>query len=279
MARPVKNNVDYFPFYVKKGRTMSVLNRKHGNDGYATHIKILAELANTDYHYLDVSQPDNLFYLAFECGVSEDLFIGIVTDIAKLNKFDLFMWENFRVIWCEDLIKSLSNVYDKRGNDCMDLNSLRLHYESLRDGNTVNVIEKKVYDTSSVESTQSKVKKSKVNIIKQVNNVQEQEGSTEPKDKPKRVIKKPVTEVKEDLKTPDWLEVWAYISEKYPAARMVYFKAKYEAWIANGWEDFKGNKIKNWKSKFSQQTAYEGALGTTPSISNNNTGRKPRITL
>ena len=40
MARPTRNDVDYFPFMCKEGKGMYVIEEKYGNDGFATWIKI-----------------------------------------------------------------------------------------------------------------------------------------------------------------------------------------------------------------------------------------------
>ena len=56
MARPERNNVDYFPYLVDEGEKMYYIDQQYGNDGFATFIKILTSLAKTDYHYLDLSK-------------------------------------------------------------------------------------------------------------------------------------------------------------------------------------------------------------------------------
>ena len=43
MARPERNNVDYFPFLCKEGKAMFYIEQKYGNDGYATWIKLLRQ--------------------------------------------------------------------------------------------------------------------------------------------------------------------------------------------------------------------------------------------
>ena len=45
MARPQRNNVDYFPFYCEEGNKMFYLEETYGNDGFAVFVKLLRELA------------------------------------------------------------------------------------------------------------------------------------------------------------------------------------------------------------------------------------------
>lgn len=53
MARPERNNVDYFPFICKEGKAMYYIEQKYNNDGYATWVKLLRQLAVTNYHFLN----------------------------------------------------------------------------------------------------------------------------------------------------------------------------------------------------------------------------------
>lgn len=55
MARPTKETVDYFPHFVKCGRTIFILESKYGNDGYAFWFKLLEILGDTEGHYYDCS--------------------------------------------------------------------------------------------------------------------------------------------------------------------------------------------------------------------------------
>ena len=45
MARPNRNDVDYFPLYCKEGKTMHFIRKKFGNDGYVVWIRTLRALA------------------------------------------------------------------------------------------------------------------------------------------------------------------------------------------------------------------------------------------
>ena len=62
MARPERNNVDYFPFICEDGNKMFYIEETYGNDGFATFVKLLRELAKTNYHYLDLSKPTTVMF-------------------------------------------------------------------------------------------------------------------------------------------------------------------------------------------------------------------------
>lgn len=131
MARPEKNTVEYFPHPVTHGKKMSYLEKKYGNDGYATWFKILEEMGNTEYHYLDLSDDVQLMFLSDRCLVSEKVLTDIINDLIRLKEFDKKLWEENRILFNEKFIESIKDAYKKRSNACINKNSLLLLLDSL----------------------------------------------------------------------------------------------------------------------------------------------------
>lgn len=131
MARPEKNNVEYFPFLCKEGKAMFYIENKYGNDGYATWVKILRELAVTNNHYLNLSDPINIMYLASKCRISEQKLIDIITDLSTIGEFSLFLWMDNRIVFNEKFVQNIQEAYKKRTNECIDLRRLLLLLDSL----------------------------------------------------------------------------------------------------------------------------------------------------
>tara|TARA_R110000772_G_scaffold35637_5_gene85826 strand:+ start:4501 stop:5412 length:912 start_codon:yes stop_codon:yes gene_type:complete len=154
MARPNKNNVDYFPHGVKHGKKMSYIEKKYKNDGYATWFKILEELGDADNHYLNLSDEIELMFLSNRCNVSEEVLLNIVSDLSRLGEFDKELWEH-KIIWGTRFIKTIKDAYIKRTNKCIDLHGLRILLDSLG----VRKLSKS--KSEGVRNTQSKVKESK----------------------------------------------------------------------------------------------------------------------
>jgi hypothetical protein len=85
MARPQKNTVTYFPLDCEEGKKMFYIEETYGNDGFATFIKILRELARSEYHYLNLSQTTTLMFLSAKCKISKELLERIIQDLVDLG--------------------------------------------------------------------------------------------------------------------------------------------------------------------------------------------------
>lgn len=131
MARPSRNNIDYFPHECVHGRKMFVIESKYGNDGYAVWFKLLERLGDTDNHYLNLSDETELMYLASLMKVDENKFKNILNDLAKLGAIDKELYEENKIIWSQKFYESIQDAYNKRNNKCLDRNSLVLLLISL----------------------------------------------------------------------------------------------------------------------------------------------------
>jgi hypothetical protein len=161
MARPERNSVDYFPFLCEEGNKMFYLEETYGNDGFATFVKLLRELAKTDYHYLNLSKPSTLMYLSAKCKVSKEVLIAIINDLVDLGKFDSMLWSENKIIWCEDFVESIQDAYKKRNNKCITFEGLLTLLTSL------GIRKQGKLPTTGSNNPQSKVKESKVEEIKE----------------------------------------------------------------------------------------------------------------
>lgn len=166
MARPERNNVDYFPFYCEDGNKMFYIEETYGNDGFATFIKILRELAKTNYHYLDLSKPSTMMFLSAKCKISKETLESIIKDLVDLGKFDSNLWSENKIIWCQDFIDSIQDAYKKRNNKCITYDGLLLLLHSL------GVLKQSKLQTKGHVNPQRKEKESKEDEIKE-NNIED----------------------------------------------------------------------------------------------------------
>lgn len=113
MARPIKQKVDYFPHYVKAGRTLYILEERYGNDGYAFWFKLLEQLCDSDGHFIDCRNQSNWEFLLAKTHVEAEKAEQIISTLVNLGKIDADLWAE-RVIWVQSLLNNVTNVYERR---------------------------------------------------------------------------------------------------------------------------------------------------------------------
>ncbi len=153
MARPIKDTVDYFPHIIHNGKTIFILENKFGNDGYAFWFKLLELLGSSHNHIYDFNNPSNWEFLIAKTNVSGEKATEILKTLADVEAIDRELLEK-KVIWCENFIKGIEDVYRKRKQN-------RPQKPVIDDGNPSTPV------VSATETPQSKVKETKVNKKKE----------------------------------------------------------------------------------------------------------------
>ncbi len=115
MPRLQKDTVDYFPHdaLASAGDTLTVLQNRFGNNGYAVWFKLLEKLASTEGHYLDCRNPTKWQLLIAKMGVDEITTVEILNLLVEMQAIDKDLWES-KLIWCQNLVDNLSEVYKNR---------------------------------------------------------------------------------------------------------------------------------------------------------------------
>lgn len=209
MARPQRNTVDYYPHMVGDGKKIYFIEKKYGNDGYATWHKILEKLCSTENHFLNLNEEEEVMYLAAKCNVTEDTLLSIINDLVKIGSFNKSMWEN-RIIWCQKLIDSIDDAYNKRNNNCISLEGLRVLLVGL------GILKHDKGVLKVPVNTQRRVEESKVK-------------------KSKGFMPPLVEEVEQYFKDNNYDPFIA--------------KKAFDYYAVAGWKDSKGNPVLSWKQK------------------------------
>jgi len=193
MARPKRHNADYFSHDagMRNDPKVKALRNKFGNDGYAVWCMMLEVLTASDYFTRSIDEIE-IEILSADFGIDSDLFTEILSYMVRIRL--LQTGDNCEYL-SQKLTDRLQPVTDKRRN-------------SANKGVTVT------------ESTQSKVKESKVKEIKK---------ST------KRFT------------PPELFEVKAYFCEKGYTEQSAIKAFNY--YDVAAWKDSRGSQIKNWKQK------------------------------
>lgn len=174
MARQQQNTVDYFPFLCKEGEAMFYIENRYGNDGYATWIKILRQLAVTNYHYLNLSEFKSRAFLSSKCKISEEKLIEIITDLCNIGEFNRELWEQNKIVFSEKFIENIKDAYTRRKNECINMYTLCKHLNTLGVQsayiNSINVLKNDYNVSKNTHSIveYSKVEYSKVNNSKKI---------------------------------------------------------------------------------------------------------------
>lgn len=166
MARPKKQIVDYFSHDTdaSQGRTLTILQSKYGNEGYAFWYKMLELLGRSPGHYYNFQNPADWEFLLAKTHVSDDNNAkGILDTLILLGAIDEELYQH-GCLWCQNFVDRLDDVYRRRREETPQKPVIVNN----------NVVSVNIVSTEtallSEETPQSKVNKSKVNNTKGNNN-------------------------------------------------------------------------------------------------------------
>jgi len=234
MPRPTKNYCDYFPHDrdMRNHRKVKAIRTKFGIEGYAIWSMLLEYLTGMDGNVFEYSESE-FELIGGDFGVSVETIRDVLNYCIKLEL--LFLKDGF--IQSESLDERLKPVYEKRGKSKENSKKQqRLNGKFSTNNAVTNGI-------TVAETPQTKLNKTKLN-------------KTIDKDAPPKE------------------EFMGYVQER--CAMVGYdFKqyeteasVKYDAWVANGWVDLKGNKIDKWKGKVVANLQYwKAKINGSPQIS------------
>ena len=115
MGRPLKQTVDYFPHEAgaSDGTTLTIIQSKFGNDGYAFWFKLLERLASSEGHFIDCRNPARWQFLLAKTQVSAETGQKILDLLAELEAIDPKLWHE-KIIWSGNLVANVAIVYKNR---------------------------------------------------------------------------------------------------------------------------------------------------------------------
>jgi len=159
MARRQRTNVDYFPHDTHHCKTLRIINKKYGNDGYAFYFKLRELLGKTDYHNYDLSNKIDWQDFVVEMDIDEAKANELIEFLVSLGELDQEMWEEEKRLWSQNLLDDIKTVYNKRASETPDKYSFRTGNAGFSSGNGVLL----------AGNTQSKGKESKLKESRVVN--------------------------------------------------------------------------------------------------------------
>jgi hypothetical protein len=161
MGRNITNTVDYFPHRVEHKKTLYILERRYGNDGYAVLFKLFELLGKSEGHFLKIEDEIEFEYLVEKMNTDRITVTEILDTLANLGKIDPDLWQK-KIIWYQSFVNGLEPLYTKRKRKLPQKPSVGSI--SVPEIGKLEQIGTEIPDTSIYvpESTQSKVKESKV---------------------------------------------------------------------------------------------------------------------
>lgn len=180
MARPERKDVDYFPFIVKDGKTLFVLESKYECKGVGFFTNLCRFLSKTpDHHFCIKDDGDELYFFAsVKC--DQESGLDMIKMMVKTKKLDRDLWEQKRVLASQDFLDSIQDAYRNRKNDIITIEEIKLLY-GITSGENPQEGGKPTKETtpkdesggvSSGENPQTKLKETKLKETKQTDRAQ-----------------------------------------------------------------------------------------------------------
>jgi hypothetical protein len=161
MARPVKNNLDYFSHDkdMRNDNKIRNVRRKFGHKGYSVYVMMLEHLSDCEYLQYEWNEL-SIELLVPDFDVDYEELVEIIDHCVKLKLFEL----ELGILYCNTLYQRNNKVLTDRNS--FDLNNSRLSQlkQDLLSKSEIN------YSLSN-ESTYSIVKESKVKESKEKNSI------------------------------------------------------------------------------------------------------------
>jgi len=162
MARPERHDVDYFPFYVKDGRTLFILESKYGCKGTGFFTNVMRFLCQQSDHYFQIITPSDEDYFFAKTHCDKESGLDMLNTMVNTGKLSEEMWVSYKVIISEDLLQSITDAYRNRKNPILNLSEIREKIVSYKQNPVSYVINPQASVVSDVGNTQTKLKETKL---------------------------------------------------------------------------------------------------------------------
>jgi len=128
MGRPERRDVDYFPFYIKDGRTLFILENKYQCKGTGFFTNVMRFLSRTPDHHFQIEKESDKLYFFATVKCDEVSGLDMIEIMIETQKLDRDCWEQKKVIACQDYLLSIQDAYRKRLNECITLDEIKTLY-------------------------------------------------------------------------------------------------------------------------------------------------------
>lgn len=167
MGRPESKTVEYFPFYVKDGDTLFLLESKYGCEGLGFFTAVLRFLSQTPDHHYCIKDPVKRMRFFAKAHIDEERGMEMLELMAVTGKINRVLWNGNKVIVSEDFLNSVEEAYKKRKNEIVTIDQIYKFYGLKGAEKRLSEEETGIPQRKGDGNTQSKVKESKGKEIKE----------------------------------------------------------------------------------------------------------------
>ena len=173
MARPVKNNLDYFSHDKDMRNDIKIRNlrRKFSHKGYSVYVMMLEHLSDCEYLQYEWNEL-SIELLVPDFDIDADELVEIINHCIKLKLFEL----ELGILYCP-------RFYDRNSKVLTDRSSFNLNNSPLSKLKEDLLSKSEINYSFPIESTQSIVKDSIVDDSKEKNSKEEESIVKESKEK------------------------------------------------------------------------------------------------
>ena len=159
MGRPTRQGIDYFSHDCNQDSKIEYIEALHGIIGYAVYWKLLERIYAENGYYLEWSKK-RLILFAKKINVDPDTVENIISDCISEGLFDENIYKNHSILTSRGIQKRYKEATRKRTENNIEdvINLLKNEFPAEE-----TIITAPVTNITTVQSTQSKVKESKVN--------------------------------------------------------------------------------------------------------------------
>ena len=126
VGRPHKYDAEYFPHFCNHNRILEIIVAKFGNDGYSFYYRLREILGKTPKHGYDANSKLKYDYLLTKTGVDSELADSIIALLCEFGEIDANLWKIKKLIWWQNFVDSLKELYKKRKNELPTKNDFEL---------------------------------------------------------------------------------------------------------------------------------------------------------
>lgn len=96
---------------------MFVMEQNYGDKGYVTYYKLLELLGASEGHFLDFNEDKFRLFFAAAIRAESELMYKMISTLAEIGAIDKELWNQNKIIWCQEFVDKLGELYSKRGRN------------------------------------------------------------------------------------------------------------------------------------------------------------------